>query len=155
MTEAISAAAYRQRIERVAELETGIVVRLRMVDPLSFLGSGEDGMPNPLLAVVARAMKGGAQDAGRAAMQDPQAVGDFIKRLNGLVIKALVEPPLIEQGHADGLSVDELSLDDKMAIFGALMGGGAALDAVKGFPGAASAGVEPAPDGEQLRQQAE
>lgn len=153
-----SVEAWKQRGVTIP-LTGDVAVKIRMYDILALLSDDGD-IPNPLLAVAQRRMKPGADEAdedeaGRALMSDPKAVDALRGALNRIMIAVVIAPPLVEQGHADGVSVDAFSLEDKMIIFNELSGGDERLDAAARFPDAQTSRVRPAPAGESLRAPAQ
>jgi len=142
--------AWRQHRTRVIQLEGGTAVRVKTWDVLALLA--EDGAPNPLLAAIVGQVEGqpnanpegDAEARGRAVMRDPTALAHLRTMLNGLLIKVVVAPPLVEQGHAEGVSVDEFGLDEKLFIFTEMLGGDARLNAVLKFRDAAPEGLDSA-----------
>lgn len=142
--------AWRKNRTRTIQLENGTAVRVKTWDVMALLA--EDGAPNPLLAAMvsrvegqpAPAQEGGVEARGRAVMRDPAALASLRAMLNGLLIKVVVAPPLVEQGHADGISVDEFGFDEKLFIFTEMLGGPERLNAALGFRGTAPEGLESA-----------
>lgn len=135
-----SVAAWRERRFVVLQLGEGVAVKVRKLDVLAVLG-GEKGAPNPLLAAV----MGGTQTAKENALAQPENVAALRETLNAMLIRAVIEPPLVEQGHEEGISVDEFSLDEKLFILTELMGGADQLNAAAAFPATQAGHVGAAP----------
>jgi hypothetical protein len=146
--------AWRDKRTRLVDLPGGLAVKMRVFDPLILLSEGEKGIPNPLLAVVSGNTKPQGADpeaAGRAFMQDPQNLARLRAMLNDMLIRFVIAPPLVEQGHKDGISVDEITLDEKMIIFNEMAGGEERLNAATRFLEEPSASLVVAPAGETVQ----
>jgi hypothetical protein len=131
------------------DLGDGTEVKIRLMDVLSLL-DGDGDTPNPLLAIVAGHTEG-KKDPGESFMKDPQAIHSLRVTLNNVMKKVVIDPPLIEAGHPDGISVDEFTIEEKMLIFQALMGGGELLGSATGFREEPRASLVTAPDGDEVR----
>jgi hypothetical protein len=145
--------AWRDKRTRLVDLPGGLAVKMRVFDPLILLSEGEKGIPNPLLAVVSGNTKAAAdpEAAGREIMQDPQNLARLRAMLNDMLIRFVIAPPLVEQGHKDGISVDEITLDEKMIIFNEMAGGEERLNAATRFLEEPSASLVVAPAGETVQ----
>jgi hypothetical protein len=116
-----SAAAWRERLIRTVEFDDGLAIQFRLVNMLALLDSDGDA-PNPLLSIVGQHMNG-QQAIGKTMMEDPAALHSLRLMLKDVMVKVVVAPPLIEQGHEDGIHVDDIPLEKQMAVFDQLMGG--------------------------------
>lgn len=116
---------------KVITLDDGLEVEVRMLDVLAMLTAGVN---NPLMATVSKLMGGDQQVLATAAKEDPEMLGNLAGMLRTVCLKAIIDPPLSENGHSpeESISVDEIGLEHKMTIFGELLGG-AKLAEAKGF----------------------
>jgi len=121
------------------ELTPQLSVKVQTYDVLAVIGTEN----NPLMRIVQNvgSVKNDAE-AGVAMFKDPEAVEQLRKTLNDLMVKVVVSPPLKEAGHEQGLPVDRLTLQHKMAIFLHLLGGEEAVGRAEAFPAAAKRSVE-------------
>jgi hypothetical protein len=148
--------AWREKRTRIIPLPGGLAIKMKVFDPLMILAAGEDGVPNPLLAVVnGNTKQDDREEAGRALLSDPQNVNQLREMLNRMIIDFALAPPIKEQGHEDGISVDEITMDEKMTIFTEMMGGDERLSAAMRFPEEPRASLVVAPDGGEVRPEAE
>jgi len=144
--------AWRARRTITVDLD-GVAVKIKKWDLLALL-SGDGDVPNPLLSAVSGHMGASDDEVGRALMSDPEKINSLRESLNAILLKVVVAPPLVEQGHEDGVSVDEFTLEEKMIVFEALAGG-AALRAARRFPPRPFDGVDAVADGERLPEASE
>lgn len=121
-------------------------VKFRIIDPLVILGEEGDA-PNPLMGVVNKHIKPGEVDEpesetkeqrderlGQVIMSDIESRTALSQSLNSLAIKVIIAPPLLEQGHNPGISVNSIPLHVKIDMFVAMFGGVEKLDAAATFP---------------------
>lgn len=127
-----SAAAWRAKLTRTIEFQDGLAIEYRVIDMLVLLDDNGDA-PNPLMSVMAAQLSGGKSQDMSTLATDPQVLSHLQTMLRGIMIKVVINPPLIEQGHTDGISVDQITLDKKMAVFEDLMGGAEALNSALSF----------------------
>lgn len=148
--------AWREKRTRLVLLPGGLAMKMKVFDPLIMLGSGEDSAPNPLLAVVNGHTKreGDLEEAGRSLLSDPQNVNRLREMLNDMLIRFTMAPPLVEQGHADGISVDEITMDEKMTVFSEMMGGEERLNAAMSFHEESRASLVVTSDSSEVRTEA-
>lgn len=149
-----SLAAWRERRVRVVELSDGLAVRIKVIDVLALL-DGQGDAPNPLLGIAVGHTQGSEQEMGEALFNDPARVRALRTTLNEMLKRVVIEPPLVENGTAEGISVDDFSMEDKLAVFTALMGGAERLDAATRFREEPTSPVVAAPASEHLRTDAE
>jgi hypothetical protein len=136
--------AWRERRTELVDLGGGVAVRIKKYDLLALL-SAKNGVPNPLMALVAEHTGDSEQAIGQAVIKDPAKLDSLRTMLDEVALKVIVAPPLIENGNTEGISVNELSLDEKLTIFNALAGG-ERLTAVQTFLGQSSPSLVLAPD---------
>lgn len=127
-----SAAAWREKLIRTIEFEDGLAIKFRRINMLALLDSEGDA-PNPLLSIVGQHMNGQQQAIGKKLMEDPTALHHLRVLLKDILVKVVIEPPLVEQEHEDGICVDDIDMEKQMAVFEALMGGGAGLKSAQAF----------------------
>jgi len=112
---------------REVTLSSGMQLTIKPIDVLAKLSDTKNG-GNPLLTTISKHMgQGQALDMGNMIKDDPQALPKMVTMVRELALATVIDPPLIENGHAEGISVDEISFEEKMELFGLLMGG----DAIK------------------------
>jgi hypothetical protein len=129
-------------------------VLVKPLDVMAFMTSGAD---NPLMGYMQGLMKGGKvkpQDAEKNLLDDPKAVAALIESLDKLLIEAVVEPPLLEQGNDEGIPVGAIPFAFKLAIFNELIGG-LAVQQVQAFPEQQIGGLEVGQDSDQVWEDAE
>ncbi len=104
--------------------EQTLTIRYQSVDVMDLMAS-EAG--NPLLGALQRAMTQGADASiiGAELMKKPEDLAKVFEMLNKLMVKAIIEPPLVEQGYEDGVPLAAIPYTVKMELFSRLIGGGA------------------------------
>ncbi len=127
-----SAAAWREKLTRTINFPDGLAIEYRIVDMLVLLDDKGDA-PNLLMASLSEQLFSGKQQDMSTMTTDPKMLSNLQTMLRNIMTKVVINPPLIEQGHADGISVDQISLDKKMAVFEDLMGGPEAVQAARSF----------------------
>lgn len=125
MTDPTSSTAWHTHSTLTIALNEKLAVTVRRLDVIGYLT--QDDPPNPLLAVVARRSE-------NPLSQDPAALAAIHRTLDTLLLRVMLAPPLLEQGHPDGISLSSIPFAYKFAIFSALLGGEAALAQAAGFP---------------------
>lgn len=131
VTDNTSLDAWNQHAAMTIILTDELAVKVRTYDVLSLLASGKK---NPLMG-IANKLTGvkDAEAAGNALMDDPESVAQLTETLNKMLIEVVVSPPLKEQGHEEGISVNQFTLEWKMMVFNALIGGHA-VNRAETFP---------------------
>jgi hypothetical protein len=119
---ATSTQAWREKLTRTLDFEDGLAIKFRLINMLALIDSDGE-TPNPLLSIVAQHMNGKQEAIGKKLMEDPTALHSLRVMLKDIMVKVVVEPPLVEQGHPDGIHVDDISMEKQMAVFESLMGG--------------------------------
>ncbi|MCP4429085.1 MAG: hypothetical protein GY803_31755, partial [Chloroflexi bacterium] len=139
-------AAYRQSVIHEMTLPaSGLVFRLKRVGLVDLVMRGD--IPDTLSGIVDQSIKGKEIEIG----------GDDLKLLAdmyGLVMTACVVWPPIAAGDGDDehLGLDEISFEDKQAIFDWANGEASALKPFREEPGRTDVAVH---DGESIRETAE
>ncbi|RMH11463.1 MAG: hypothetical protein D6698_16315 [Gammaproteobacteria bacterium] len=115
-----------------------------LTDHLSVLVKTQDilammSVKNPLLASI-RAMMGDG-DTMQNVLQNPKTFAEFTNALNELLCDVIIAPPLIENGAEDGVSINQLTMDWKLKIFYALVGGKGTLEQAETFRDGQGTGV--------------
>lgn len=136
-------ALWKAASTRVKNLEDGRFLRYRVQDPISLMIPTEDGplVQNPLLDVIFDHMSsvdpnlksGSEQDMQQNPMENRENLINLKRGLRSVMIAVIIEPPLIEQGNEDGISVDQIGFNIQMEIFNDLMGGPEVTN-LKNFP---------------------
>ena len=145
-----SVEAWRQNRTQTIHLNNGVAVRVKLFDVLA-LGNDGCGVGNPLLASVFEMRQQAGEDADpetvgeRIMTQDPDKVENLRQALNRMLIQVVLAPPLIEQGHEQGISVDEFTFEEKSFIYGEIMGG-EQLDAAMTFREKPAPALDAGPD---------
>ncbi len=132
---------------QVVEFASGMSVEVKMLDILT--SGGENGAPNPLLEIMSKT--GGKIDTDELAKTDPKLLADLLVTAREACIKAIIDPPIIEAGHEDGISVDEIPITEKIEILMALMGGEDDIQSAKKFLVEQGPSLVVAPDSEGLQ----
>lgn len=114
-------------------LPSGKVVGLRQVDVLSIL-TADGEIPNILLPVVQGHMKTGGQASMEVDIKDLAPLNHLLERLTRA---CFVKPAIVDDLDAvkagDGITVDMVSYQDKIALIAWNMGGQAQIDAATTF----------------------
>lgn len=143
--------AWKNRTQ-VITLSSGFDVEVKMLDVMAMASSNNGNAPNPLMRMVQDAKQGEGQvDLSKL---DGDSLTELMSLVRKVCIKAIVDPPLTENGHEDGISIDEIPFGEKMEIFGELMGGGEAISQAKTFLGAEGAGLAVTPDIQPIQDDA-
>jgi hypothetical protein len=131
-----SVAAWREQTLTTIQLTDKLAVQVRMADVLMLLGD-----VNPLLQALQKMQ--GAEGDGMKVLQEPDALNKLTASLNDLLVKVMVSPPLVEQGHdpEEAISLAHIPLDYKIEIFSALIGGGDLLEKMQSFRDGPVSGV--------------
>jgi hypothetical protein len=142
-----SVLAWQTYSTREIKLDEQLSVKVRSYDILTLL-AGENGKGNPLMSVIVQAMGSGAdqQSIGKSLMQKPEMISSISKMLNETMVAVVVEPPLIESGSENGISVNEIPFDFKLKIFFELVGGQERLNMAAGFHEIEGSGVVAGPE---------
>jgi hypothetical protein len=159
MMQKMTVEAWREARLQEFSLQYGGVIRYRVADVLALLDE-QGNAPNPLMAIIADHTKGTpsaaqARQTGAEIMTDPAKRGELRAMLNDIMVRLVVWPPLVEQGHEDGVSVDEFTIEEKMDIFTGLLGGQQRLDAASNFRPQPTGSLVAPLAGEGLRDEAE
>lgn len=136
--------AWREQRERELNIGGGLVLRYKVADIFAVLDDNGD-LLNPLLPIIQGAIKGQGETPETSLFSAPDALPKLRQLINAIMVRVITFPPLVEQGHDDGISVDDLTFTEKMAVFGDVMGG-EQFDAAAMFPQAQAASVDTAPD---------
>lgn len=129
-------------------------VKYRLFDVLALI-AGDNGTPNPLLNIIQGHTDPRQANAEKAAQKlSGEDLIALQKTLNDMMIKVVIEPPLVQQGHADGIDVDEFTIEEKMLIFTDLAGGEQQLDAALNFRPLPPGGLVAPLDGAAVRDEA-
>lgn len=127
--EAFSLDAWKAKSIRVLEVAEGLAIQYKAYDLLELLTT--DNEFNPLLAEV---FSKGSNAVQQQMKSDPTAtMPKLLGLVNEIAVKVIVNPPLIEQGKEDGISVKEIPFMAKFALFQELMGGQQQLEDAKQF----------------------
>lgn len=122
MSNKASAAAWKQALVAEYEFEMNgqtLAIQYQSVDVLEVIASDAG---NPLLGALQASMNG--QGSNPLAVSKPEDMAAIAGMLNKLLVKAIVEPKLIEQGHEEGVSVANIPFSVKLELFSRLIGGG-------------------------------
>ena len=106
------------RAEHIKEMpnplpDSGLHIFLRDASIMDLVLSGK--LPEPLVDVITQLTEGDQKEFDIKAMARNGA--EFGQMVNGLVIAAVIEPPIAEKGDDDHIGINEISYDDRMAIF--------------------------------------
>lgn len=119
-------AAWKQALISEYQFEMNgqmLTIRYQSVDVMDLMAS-EAG--NPLMGALQGSMAQGADASviGAELMKKPEDLTKVFEMLNKLLVKAIVEPPLVEQGNEDGIPLAAIPYTVKMELFSRLIGGG-------------------------------
>lgn len=143
MDEKWSLEAWQAETIRTYEFSDKLAIRYRVMDPLAVLGAS--AQTNPLIAIA-------MSEGGRVKFEiNTEMIRDASKLFNEIAVAVIVDPPLLEQGHKNGIPVSAIPLAVKQHIFEDLVGGIQALDAAKNVVEEQNSGVVAAPNGQSLR----
>lgn len=136
---------WKQALQPVTiDLSVGPALIRPNVSIESLIASGD--IPTPLLAELQGVM---VHDDGSVNMEDVPRV---MPLLNALAIGAFVDPPLCDGPTTDtAISVHDVPLEDRLAVFARVMQG---VDAVKPFRAGPESGEGITPDGDGIRAKA-
>lgn len=137
--------AWRQHNTRDIPVSEHLSMRVRHYDVLALI-AGDDGADNPLLNVIARAAGVGSSEQPGQLMNSPETLKALATTLNNLLIKVVISPQLLEQGHKDGISVTEIPFEYKMRVFEAMIDA-EGLPRAAEFPYGSGGGVVAGPTG--------
>ena len=147
--------AYNSEIIQVSDR---LAIEVAGYDVMALLTGGG----NPILAIlqdmVERDAEGKPQldTINEAALLDrPEKLAALSEALNKLLIDIVINPPLKEQGHANGYSLVRIPFNYKMKVFEHVSGGEQALTAAERFHTAETASLVIAPASAGLRAAAE
>jgi hypothetical protein len=151
LSETNSIQAWREARLQTYPLDFGGEIKYMPGDVLAMLGDGED--TNPLMAIIAQHTDPNPKKAAESAVKNitPEELIGISTALNAIMIKIVHWPPLIEQGHEEGVSVNELGITEKMNIFMELAGGQERLDAASGFHDLPPGGLVALPEQSDVR----
>jgi hypothetical protein len=121
------------------ELPSGNTALLRKVNLLELAIAGS--IPTTLI-VRAQDIKAGKEDWGNV-MSDPDRLAEISSLIAPVVLAAFVEPAVAKEPDAEHLGIEEISMQDRMAVF---QWCNADAEAVQPFRGDAEDGVEPVQD---------
>lgn len=148
--------AWRESRLHTYTLEFGGEIQYRIVDVLALLDD-EGNTPNPLLAIVAENTDPTPDNKKKKTPEakiTPETLQVLRKELDRVMCEVVVYPPLLEQGHKDGVSLSEFSQEEKQDFFTQLMGGERQLDTAEKFREKPPGGLVTAQDGETIRNEA-
>lgn len=100
--------AWRERQVTEMDLPSGLTVKLKPVSLVDLMINGE--IPAPLLSQVQTLIDSKSE-------VELSKIGDYMETINLAVKACVISPPLADEPDEDHLSVSELPLDDRMAIF--------------------------------------
>lgn len=133
--------AWNEHTTEIIQLTEHLAVEIQSVDFLALLTAG-DGT-NPLLALmqemVDRDEKGITQDEDgmklemAQIMKDPDKLRRLVEGLDRMLTQIVINPPLLEQGHENGVPLIRLKSEWKFKIFDQISGGSAQLEAAQRF----------------------
>jgi len=132
--------AWRAARTQQLTLPSGLIVTVRKVDLADLLARGR--IPTPLVDMVMVQL--GAAETTRVT---PEAFGDYVAMVNTVVAAALIDPPLAETPDATHLTIDELPLSDRLAIWNWAQAEGAQFAA---FPGQSNGNASAASSGDAI-----
>lgn len=121
------------RYEQVKEMpeplpDSGLKVFLREASMMDLVFSGK--LPEPLMDAIS-SMKD--KDASEIDLKSIARNGaDFSRMVEGLILMTVVEPPIAEKGDDDHIGINEISANDRMAIFNWLNREKNTLDSFRG-----------------------
>ncbi|HRQ15342.1 MAG TPA: hypothetical protein PK205_18750 [Promineifilum sp.] len=120
---------YRKKVSAVEEIELPVmgsaVVKIH-VSVLDLAAAGQ--IPTTLLAEMAEMSKGGK---GGGTEMLPR----ILPALDALALAAFVDPPVTRDGGDDSLSLAEITVTDKIALFARLNGAAETLRPFRGETG--------------------
>jgi hypothetical protein len=136
------------------DLGNGLAFRVRQLDVMELL-MGEDQLGNPYINTLQQYMGGDTDTSGANLMQDQKALKAVQGLLDHIMVKAIVEPPLAEQGHENGIALASIKLEHKFEVLSGLMGGEDLVDKIQNFRQEPGAGVLAGPPIQEIREVAE
>jgi hypothetical protein len=89
-------------------LPSGLEVTLRKCDVLDLAAQGD--VPTPLLSVVNRLM-------GETVELTTENAGEFAGAISLVARACLVDPPVADEPDDEHITIDELSIKDRLAIY--------------------------------------
>ncbi len=138
------------------ELNNGFEVEIKPYD-VTVLLDDEGNNPNPLIETIQKAIQEFQQSQEAEKLVD--AAGKVVdkipavrKRLNDLLVQVIHHPPILEAGNKDGISINALTLQEKLEIYSEMFGGTAANNAAKRFLGQQNSSVVSASEGGEVRE---
>jgi hypothetical protein len=142
-------AEWRAQRTTTTTLPSGLDVTLRRITVEDVAARG--AIPTPLYGQVAAIID---RPAGAVAPSlDLASLPQFAALIDVVAAAALVSPAVADVADATHITIDELSFADRLHIFTWAQGGAAALAPFPG--GAAGAGADAAPAGDDLRAPAQ
>jgi hypothetical protein len=119
------------RAARRAELDlpSGLHVTVQRIELLDLIAQGS--IPTPALAMVSDSIKQGTR-----VEVDLQSFAQYADLINAVVRAALISPPLSDVVDAEHMTLDEIPLNDRIAIFNWTMQGAKQIAPFSGEPGA-------------------
>lgn len=106
------------RVEQIKEMpeplpDSGLKIYLRDASMMDLVLSGK--LPEPLIDVINEARENGKDGFDIKAMA--RNGKEFSEMIDGLVLAAVIEPPIADKGDDEHIGIREISADDKMKIF--------------------------------------
>ena len=125
-------------------LPSGLTITVKRIGLLDLVGSGE--LPKPLLGMVDQVMR-----AGGVVTVEAAELAQYLTLITAAVRLAIIDPPVADVGDDEHLGIDELTADDKLAIFNWM---NAPAKAVTPFPPESGGAVAAGSGGEAVREPA-
>jgi hypothetical protein len=141
--------AWKERETTEIDLGDGLTLTVRAVDPIMMLAGSNGDAPNPLLGIIfEEANKSSGIDFQKEIKNKPDLLRPLADMLRTFALRAIVDPPLTENGHPseESISVDVIPFEAKMKVFEFVMGGSEALNAAQKFPEVQASSVVAAPE---------
>lgn len=114
-----SAEAWQEHNTLTVMFTEDLGFKVRHIDIASWLA---DQKGNPLMATLQKSMKEGGKPLDVIG-ENENAIEGISSIIDQLLIAVVIEPPLVEQGHEDGLSLKNVMISYKMEVFQQLTGG--------------------------------
>src|SRR5688572_2154142 len=89
-----------------------LTIRYQTIDILELLAVD---VSNPLMAALQNSM-GGQDLSMKGIIQKPEDLEKVVSMLNDMMTKSVVEPPLLEQGHQEGISLSRIPYTVKLEL---------------------------------------
>lgn len=144
-------AAQAQAVQLPSQIGTDKAVLLKRPDLISLIAHGEGDVPDVLSGIVVNALGQKPGTRPVAPKINADNLTGYLEMIDQVVCAAFVQPQLSLYPKNGAVAVGDLTLADRMFVFGWALGGEGA--AAERFPEGGQAGnLPPAPDSDGLQQ---